>query len=238
MINVEEILSLSRLIIGLIILGYASYTDIKTRKASNKLWIIMIIFGCFFIIIQYYIIGYDNLFYLLFIPIMIGFMFVLFQLRIIFGGADAKAIMAISVLTPLEPSIMSLPIINSILPFSWVIFSNSLILFLLLPLGLFIYNLLKKNIRFPYCFLGYILSIKTAKKKFVWPLEKIINGKRKFSYIPKDLNAKDEWDKFLDYGINEIWVTPKIPFMIPLMAGFISSFILGDILLFLTNIFI
>jgi prepilin signal peptidase PulO-like enzyme (type II secretory pathway) len=31
-------------------------------------------------------------------------------------------------------------------------------------------------------------------------------------------------------GIKDIWVTPKIPFMIPLLAGFLTSFFLGDIL--------
>jgi len=74
------------------------------------------------------------------------------------------------------------------------------------------------------------MDIKKAKEKFVWPLEKIKDGKRKFMYMPKDFDVKEELEEFEKKGIKEIWVTPKIPFMIPLLAGFICSFIIGDIL--------
>ena len=50
-------------------------------------------------------------------------------------------------------------------------------------------------------------------------------------------NDDDEFDEFQKHGINEIWVTPKIPFMIPLLGGFICTFILGDILFFIMNLF-
>lgn len=82
------------------------------------------------------------------------------------------------------------------------------------------------------------MSISKAREKFVWPLEKIKNGKRKFMYMPKDFDIEDELDKFKKQGINEIWVTPKIPFMIPLLAGFICAFIIGDILFAIMNLFI
>ena len=82
------------------------------------------------------------------------------------------------------------------------------------------------------------MRIEDAKERFVWPLEKIINGKRKFSYIPKNFDVEDELKVFEKKGISEIWVTPKVPFMIPLFAGFLCSFILGDILFYLTNVII
>jgi len=232
------LLDTTRLIVGALILAYASYTDIKIRKASNMLWVVMGSIGTILLIIQYLIIGFDNIFYLVFIPVMIGIMYVLFQLRLIFGGADAKAIMALAILVPLEPSILKFPLLNSMMPFSWVIFSNSVVLFLLLPLSLFVYNLARRNVEFPYCFLGYKMSIKNAQKRFVWPLEKIVDGKRKFSYMPKDFDVEDEWKVFEKKGIYEIWVTPKVPFMIPLLAGFICSFIFGDILFYLMNLVI
>jgi hypothetical protein len=79
------------------------------------------------------------------------------------------------------------------------------------------------------------MTIEKAKEKFVWPLEKIKDGKRKFMYMPKDFDTEKELEEFKKLGMNEIWVTPKIPFMIPLLAGFIASFILGDILFYLIN---
>jgi len=238
MVETAALPDIARLIVGTTILAYASYTDIKTRRASNMLWVIMGSVGAILLVIQYLTIGFDNIFYLIFIPIMIVLMYIFFQLRLIFGGADAKAIMALAILVPLEPSIFEFPMLNSFMPFSWVILSNSVLLFLLIPVSLLIFNVTRRNIEFPYCLLGYKLSVEKAKERFVWPLEKIVDGKRKFSYMPKGFDVENDLETFEKNGIMEIWVTPKIPFMIPLLAGFLCSFILGDILFYLMSLII
>ena len=237
MLETTTLLDIIRLVIGTTILAYASYTDIKTRKASNLLWIIIGSIGVILLIIQYFTTGFGNkTLYLVFIPIMIGLMYVFFQMRLIFGGADAKAIMSLAILLPLEPTILQFPLFKgSPMPFSWVIFSNSVVLFLFIPLSLLIYNIIKRNAKFPYCLLGYKTNLQKAKEKFVWPLERIVDGKRKFFYMPKEFDAEKEFEAFEKQGINSIWVTPKIPFMIPLLAGFICSFVFGDILFNLIN---
>ena len=232
------LLDIVRLVVGIIILSYASISDIKTRRASNLLWIIMGTTGGILLIIQYLTIGFDNIIQLIFIPIIIALMYVLFQLRLLFGGADAKAVMTLAILVPIQPMIMEFPLWgNSFMPYSWVIFSNALILFLFIPLSLLIYNIFKKNIEFPHCILGYKMNIEKAKQSFVWPLEKIKNGKRKFSYMPKNNNVDKDFKTFEKQGIKEIWVTPKIPFMIPLLASFLVSFFLGDILIHIMQSF-
>ncbi|KYK20641.1 hypothetical protein AYK24_09940 [Thermoplasmatales archaeon SG8-52-4] len=240
MVETIVLLDILRLFIGVIILTYASYTDIKTRRASNCLWLIMGSIGGILLVLQYFTIGYeDKIFYLIFIPIMIGLVYVLFQLRLIFGGADAKALMALAILLPLQPLINSFPIWGeSFMPASWTIFSNSIILFLFIPLSLIVFNLVKRDIRFPYIFLGYKMDVNKAREKFIWPLEKIVDGKRKFSYMPKNFDVKDELDEFIKNGFREIWVTPKVPFMIPLLAGFVCTFLLGDILYYLLGFLI
>ena len=240
MVETATLLDIARLVVGTTILSYASYTDIKTRRASNMLWFIMGSVGAILLVIQYLTVpaAFDNIFYLIFIPIMIVLMYVFFQLRLIFGGADAKAIMALAILVPLEPSIFEFPLLSSFMPFSWVILSNSVLLFLLIPVSLLIFNIARRNIKFPYCLLGYKLSVEKAKERFVWPLEKIVDGKRKFSYMPKEFDVEDDLETFEKNGIMEIWVTPKIPFMIPLLAGFLCSFILGDLLFHLMSLII
>ena len=236
MIEDGMVLDIIRLVVGTVILSYASFTDIKTRRASNMLWVILGSVGALLLLIQHFTVGFDNILYLIFIPIMIGLMYVLFQMRLIFGGADAKALMALAILIPLEPAILSFPLFRgSPMPFSWVVFSNSIILFLFIPLSMLVFNIAKRTVTFPYCLLGYKMSIEKAKETFVWPLEKIVDGKRKFAYMPKDFDVEEELEEFEKNGIAEIWVTPKIPFMIPLLAGFICSFVLGDILFYLIN---
>ena len=220
-----------RLITGTILLAYASYTDIKTRRAANILWILMALVGIILLTIQYLEGGYPNIYYLAFIPLMIGLMYLFFQMRLLFGGADAKALMALAILMPIQPHIGEFPLWTSFLPGSWTIFANATILFLFIPLSLFVYNVVKGNLRFPHSFMGYVISVEKAKQTFVWPMEKIKDSKRKLVYMPKNFDIEEELAEFEKLGITDIWVTPKIPFMIPLLAGFLVSFILGDILL-------
>jgi len=238
MLETGTILDITRLVVGIAILSYASYTDIKTRRASNILWVLMGSIGAILLVVQYFTTHFENqnIYYLIFIPIMIGLVYLLFQMRLIFGGADAKALMAIAILAPFQPIIENLPLYQgSVMPFPWTIFSNSIIIFLLVPLSLLFYNITKRNVKFPYALLGYKMSIEKAKETFVWPLEKLVDGQRKFMYMPKEFDVDEELNEFEKNGITEIWVTPKIPFMIPLLGGFICSFILGDILFYLIN---
>jgi preflagellin peptidase FlaK len=143
--------------------------------------------------------------------------------------------MSLAILVPFEPMIMIFPLWGSIMPFSWIILSNSVLIFLIIPISLFLFNLYKKKMVFPNCFLGYEMDIKMAKEKFVWPLEKIVNNKRKISYFSMNKNIDNIYDDFEKKGITKIWVTPKIPFMIPLFFGFILSFFIGDILYLLMS---
>jgi preflagellin peptidase FlaK len=225
------ILDVIRLITGTILLAYASYTDLNTRRAPNTLWILMGIVGIILLIVQYLDGGFPNIWYIIFIPIMIALVFLFFQMRLLFGGADTKALMALAVLVPIQPSIGSFPLWPSFFPGSFCIFLNALILFLFIPIGLFLFNIGKRNLRFPHCLLGYVVSVEKAKQTFVWPMEKIQNGKRKLVYMPKDIDVDEELAEFEKLGITKIWVTPKIPFMIPLLAGFVVTFFLGNILL-------
>jgi len=241
MVETEIVLNIARLLVGSIILGYASYTDIKTRRASNMLWVIMGIAGGVILAVQFFLTDAfegDSVYYLVFIPIMIGLVYLMFQMRLIFGGADAKALMALAILLPLKTlnwipassGLPNLPMGETYLPYCWGVFINALLLFLFIPIALFFFNITKKNISFPHSFLGYRMTVEKAKEKFVWPLEKIEDGETKFVYMPKDFDIDEELKKFEENGIKEIWVTPKIPFMIPLFFGLISVFIFSDFL--------
>jgi len=226
-----ETLTLLRFAFGFVMLSFASYADLKTRTVSNRLWLFMGGLGILLLLLQYFTIGFE-LVQLVGIPIMILLAYLLFKVGIIFGGADAKALMALSFLVPFWPELNKfLPLWRSILPFPWVIFSNSVILFIFIPFILLFINAYKRDLEFPYCLVGYKMSIDDAKRGFFWPLERIKeNGSRGFVWSPMDDEIDNEFDKLEKIGKKEIWVTPKIPFMIPLLIGFILSFTLGDIL--------
>ncbi len=241
MINEGTLLDIIRLFIGIIILSYASYTDIKTRMASNLLWVIMGSAGIVLFAIQFFITPFIDpysvlLVFFITVAFIYGFTYMAYKLRLLTGGADLKAFWVLTLLVPLEPAILGYPIIESYMPFPWVIFTNSVLIVLILPVSLFIYNLTKKNLDFPYCLFGYKMSVKKAKTKFVWPLERYVNGKRKMYIRPKKFDIKEELEEFEKKNIKEIWVQPKLPFMINILAGFIISFIIGDLLTAFVNL--
>lgn len=222
-------IDLIRFIAGCIILGYACYTDIKTRMVQNTLWIIAVIIGAALIIIQYISGEPCNWFQLLFIPVIVAIVYVLYYIGLLFGGADAKAIMSLSILVPFWPTLYDFPLHPSVMPFTWTIFSNSIVMFTLIPPAFLIYNIIKGEVELPFALFGYKMDTETAKKKFVWPLEKIDSRGKRLVMVPEDFDCTKHIEELERFGLKRIWVTPKIPFMVPLLVGFIISFIYGDI---------
>jgi len=48
----NDLINVTRFIIGLSILSYGAYTDLKTREASNKLWLLMGIMGAVLLTVE------------------------------------------------------------------------------------------------------------------------------------------------------------------------------------------
>ncbi|MCD6331414.1 MAG: prepilin peptidase [Thermoplasmata archaeon] len=204
-----------KFVIGVVTLSIASYTDIKRREADDKLWLIMGGIGALLLFFS----NYDLIKMAISISFSIPFALLLYFFE--FGGADVKAIWAITLLNPLPPKFYQFPLFSSpIFIFPFTVLLNSLLLFLPLPLIFFFYNLYQKNIEFPYCFFGYKMRANDAKNKFVWSME--ANGKKKITPV-----KNFDFDKV---GNKEIWVTPKFPFLVFILIGFIISFIVGDLL--------
>ena len=219
-----------RLIVGMTILLYASYTDFKHREAENFLWIIMGGFGVLFMAFAGYDLGLVAISILLTIPMAIVLVFAGM------GGADAKALMAIAVLTPLIPHMnigIEFPLWTAPveLPFSIIVLINALLLFLGIPLMFLLLNAARGDFEFPTALLGYKMRACDIGTSFVWPMEKIVEEKRITTILPQ---------KNVDpaiFGDEVIWVTPKVPFLIPLTAGYAISFIFGDILFWIISFF-
>jgi len=219
-----------RLIVGMAILLYASYTDFKQREAENFLWLIMGGFGVLFMAFAGYDLGLVAISILLTIPMAIVLVFAGM------GGADAKALLAIAVLTPLIPHMkigIELPLWTAPveLPFSIIVLINALLLFLGIPLMFLLLNAARGDLEFPAALLGYKMRACDIGTSFVWPMEKMVEEKRVKTILPqKDVDIST-------FGDEVIWVTPKVPFLIPLTVGYAISFIFGDILFWIISFF-
>lgn len=231
---------------------YGCYTDLKERRVSNKVWKYMLASGSVFVIYEVFTGGLPYVKSLILSSVIVFIsIYILFQLGA-FGGGDAKGLMVLSILFPLYPvflfsekvyPLLGLPPIGL---FTFTVLENALLITVLVPLGMFFYNLLHfspQMLKNPlYMFIGYRTEVFSLKnKEHLGLLEKFEldeNGAvtRKFarSGLDFDANRKPELEEYVKKGLIEkdIWVTPGLPFMLSITAGFITAVIFGDLIFY------
>ncbi|MCX6650239.1 MAG: hypothetical protein NT131_01065 [Methanomassiliicoccales archaeon] len=172
------------------------------------------------------------------VPLLIIFFFILYQLDVIKGGADAKCLIALSLCFPLYPTLEGLPLLAlndpamlEILPFPLLVLFNGAILTLLVPIAMLLVNLLRRDLRFPLMLFGVRMDLEEAKKKHVWPMEKVVDGQSHSVLFPRG-DDEGDWESLRAAGVVRPWVTPKVPFLIPLTLAILFSLLVGNLLLY------
>ena len=192
------------------------------------------------ILVLAYQYGGDEYFqHLLAIPIIMLFVVVMYMLDIVRGGADAKALISLSILFPFYPAFGPLPFIHgetsaaeTLLPFSFSILVNAAIIVALTPLVFLARNLSRKEFAFPLGLLGYKLDTAEIANKHVWLMESIMDGKLVTHVRPrKQEDQKADIELLASSGYKRAWVTPKIPFIVPMLVSLILTTVVGNILL-------
>jgi preflagellin peptidase FlaK len=255
----NQILEGSRVILLLCFLIYSSWNDYKTREVSNKVWIILgpislVLTGFQFLVYSPQPIQ-NIILYVLSFGITSSLAIIIFYVGG-FGGADAKALMCISLALPVYP--------NNLLPkppgfisplFPITIFTNSVLLG-----ALSIFYALFRNIiwivnnksgifeglekesfgrKLLALFSGYKINISKLRNGHMFPLEDVeVNDEgtknRKLLVFPND----EERDKIITRLIKNIekekldsgiWVTPGLPLLIFITLGSIIALAYGDI---------
>ena len=212
----------------------------------------MLASGSLFIFYKVFTAGTSYLKPLLFSGVLVfTVVYILFQLGA-FGGGDAKGLIVLSILFPSYPvfsfsekiyPLFGLPPVGL---FTFTVLGNALLLTTLVPLGMFGYNLLhfsRAMVKNPlYMFIGYRTEISSLKsKKHLGLLEKFEldeSGSLKRGLartgLNFDANQKPELEEYLKKGLIEkdIWVTPGLPFMLSITAGFITAVVFGDLIFY------
>jgi len=178
---------------------------------------------------------------LLAVPVMMMAFVALYVLDIIKGGADAKALIALSIVFPFVPTIGDLPLIapldstaSVLFPFAFAVLIDAAILVLFLPLGFLARNLASRDIKFPQMLLGYMIDSDTDAPGFIWLMEHVEDGKHRTYTRPRaDESTSEELLKLRQHGRSKVWVTPKIPFIVPMFVGLILATVAGNLLFLL-----
>ncbi|MDI9395740.1 MAG: A24 family peptidase C-terminal domain-containing protein [Euryarchaeota archaeon] len=231
---------------------YACCTDLKERRVSNKLWKYMLASGSVFVVYEVFTGGIPYIKSLILSSVIVFVsIYILFHFGA-FGGGDAKGLIVLSILFPLYPvfqyseNVYPLLCLPPIGLFTFTVLGNALLVTVLVPLVMFCYNLLHfspEMLKKPfYMFLGYRTEVSSLKnKEHLGLLEKIEldeNGvvTRKFARTGLDFNAneKPELGEYVKKGLieKEIWVTPGLPFMLSITAGFIAAVVYGDLIFY------
>ncbi len=216
-----------RIAICLITLIIASIMDLRKREISDKVWL-----GSGIISIIINIIDYNNvniLNYLITLGIISILSYIIYRTGL-FGGADAKALIIISLLIPTYNINNS---IHNIVPL--VVLTNSLLLTLFNITHNIIRNsisLLKGddifhgfNASFLKKLLAFMIGFRVSKiNGYLFLMEEqCTNGKKQFRF---NINAYDEFAQ----DTKDVWVTPALPFIIYITIGFVIMLVYGDIL--------
>ena len=248
------IIDLLRVIYCTPFLLYSCYTDVLTRRVSNQVWKIMLVGGALFVIYDLLNGGLPALLKVaLSGGIIFIFVYILFQLGG-FGGADAKSLIVLAIIIPVYPVIellgltfphQGVPLIDL---FAFSVFGNAVLLTIVVPLSLFLYNLLtlkpREIIEKPaYIFVGYKADISKLLNSHIKLIEEhYLSGNEvqtKFRRGGADINEAtvSELEKFTANGLmdHRVWVTPGLPFMIPITLGFFTAVFFGDLIFMLTK---
>lgn len=245
-----------RILLSLIMLGYSSWIDLKTREIYDLVWIIFGGLGLIINIYEIYMGTYTlmSLVFPIIFSIIVSFAFGFLGL---FGWADSLAFIALSNLNPFRTNLItpSLGIMSPI--FSITLFSNSALAGVSFSIVLLLRNLylvfngeklfsnnkitsIKKLI---IVFSSYKLDLKNLKgPPFQYPLE-VPSGEGKIEFVlMPDINNDDAawaiFDKLKSMGVEKTWVSYTLPYIIFITIGYIISLFVGDIALYILTCFI
>jgi len=236
---VPPFLDLVRLFVGVSLLGFASYTDWKWRRAPNVLWLMMAGGGLAILAVETALDWRGTLArwpYLAGAAAMMALVYALWYFGLIAGGADAKALMALAILLPFPLALAEgMPPLASPLPGGFTVLGNSLIAFMVVPLGFLVWNVAHGDLRPPHLFLGMKRRAADVRRGHQWPMEVVDETGARRTRLFASRMSDEEIDHTLErvqaLGDERVWVSPKIPFMIPILAGFVLSFFVGDLMM-------
>lgn len=263
----------ARFFFGGIILLYAIWTDMRARRVPNEVWLITLAGGVVLAVYDWFR-GDPPVIYLLLAPVIMAVAYLLWRVRLLFGGADAKCIMAYALLIPYPPALfgagVAWPHLIAFFPFAVTMLTNAVTFTLLVPLLYFVTNLFRGHVHPIAMWLGRRVPLERVFTEPVWVMEWVrpapgaaegveegpaladttedpdldpdglphidpatIEGADvRLHYVPT--RAGDyalNLARLKALGIDEVWVTPKVPFMVPLFLGFLTAWIVGDLIL-------
>lgn len=257
MITVED-LNLLGFLLSITLLGYSAYSDLKTREVSNWVWVIYLPLACIILGFKLFLNPQLLTVSLISVAVTAGLSFLVFYVGL-FGGADFKAFICLSIALPTSPFPIesTLGSINPLLPVA--VFYNAYLLSLSTVFYAVIKNLDWKyrkgkelfneleetplSKRMMVLLTGYKTSFETLREKvYLYPMEEIskdsVGSHRRLKLFTDAETDREELVKNLEESLKdsekvEVWATPGIPLLLFAWIALILNAFVGDILLWI-----
>ena len=172
---------------------------------------------------------------LLVIPVCFVIFYLMYMLGVLRGGADAKCLMVMAMMFQTYPEIWDLPLIANpsldiqcILSFPIAVLFHAALFSFAWLFWTVIRKIYRKDDPVQMMTLScYRMSIDEARRSHVWPKQDAYNGMIvNVRGIPDD----GALDRLEAVGAEDVWVTPIIPFMIPITVAVVFIMIVGSLL--------
>jgi len=237
-------------------MGYSAYSDLKTREVSNRVWITYLPLAAMVLALRLFFDPQLSVISVISIAVTTCLSLIMFYIGI-FGGADAKAFICLSLALPANPlpmkSLFSSP--NPIFPvmvlYTTYFLSASTIFYILTR------NIAWKYVKQKELFddieklsplkkllavlTGYKTDLKTLQQKvYLYPMEEastqngiVHRSLRLFVSAETDRDAAIKSLKdFMDFNQrSEVWVTPGMPLLLFALLALLLNGLLGDFIM-------
>ena len=164
----------------------------------------------------------------------------LFEARLLYGGADAKALMVAALVMPLtlapfpllfSPSTAAGSTLVTYTPVCFNILVDGALLTLLVPIGILIRNLRHGFKEFPEALFLLEIPTQDLPKRFVWLRRPPPEGEEDVETAEEDLALREaEAKRLTELGIDRVLVTPQLPMVTALAFGAVVTLLVGNIL--------
>ncbi|HEV2449035.1 MAG TPA: A24 family peptidase C-terminal domain-containing protein [Thermoplasmata archaeon] len=161
----------------------------------------------------------------------------LFEFGVLYGGADAKALIAAGILVPfLAHPFLGQPgnagMLLGVTPFAVVVLIDAALLSLAVPVAIAVRNVRDGNFRVPGGFTGYVIPVEELPHRFVWLKDPFLHGEEEAVDTTQEDIAlrRRQAEQLRARGATEVWVTPQIPYLLLLFAGSVAAVLVGNLL--------
>jgi hypothetical protein len=162
----------------------------------------------------------------------------LFEARVLYGGADAKALMVSALLIPIfAQPVLSLPanatMALGVFPFAFTLLLNAAVVAIAVPIVLFARNAARGELEGLRSFTGFRIDVRELPDRFVWIRDPTFHAdpeEEEVDTSEDDRRLRErQRDRLIAEGVERVWVTPQIPFVVLMAIGALLGVLAGSL---------